>query len=798
MEGIFQVEEYRFCCQGCKHVFLILCGSSGELPEDFRNTELYRRCVATGVIPGNQSAYARVDQSHPSTNPLSGPEEPALTLKGLVGGMWCPACAWVIEECVKRTTGVVGAKVTFVADTIQVQYLPSLVSPEEISGQVRKLGYLLSTGEERGLQEGRKDLLARLSVSAILTMNIMVMSSFLYLGFIRDLTPAVVAYFSYPILCMATPVVFYGGLPILRKAWAAGRFGAASMETLITVSALSAFFYSLLQLARGSIHLYFDTAAMLVTIVLLGRYVEACARDRVLDETGADTFVPQKVRISGKPSGRWLAADAVIPGMPFIVGPGERIPLDGRVVEGIGSLDQSVLTGEALPVVRGPEDHVMAGSLLMEGRLEVVATRSMGDSFLTQMKDLVNEGLHRKSSQEETADRASRLFAPLVLALVIFTATFLWLSGRPPETILLRCLSMLLIACPCALGIAIPLVKVGAMRSGRRKGVLIRNPEALEGVKSLDYVVFDKTGTVTEGSFALLHVVCSETDEEEVLSLVAPIEAESPHFLAREIRRRVREGAVQWQRASGIEEFEGMGVTGVVGKKVVFAGNRRLVDQCGAQLPGFLEVEAAGRETEGMTVVFFGWDHSAKGFLVFGDPLKKGAKELIQWLRDRGIGTMLLSGDNERTTKAVAESLGIPDFFGQMLPSDKVEVIRGLQNKGHRVGMAGDGVNDSAALARADVGIAMGSYLDILKGASDFVVPSSRMSVITDIFDLSARSTRAARQSLFFAFIYNVVAIPIAAAGLLNPIIAVLAMFAGSLTVIGNALRLVRTDKGLK
>ena len=476
--------------------------------------------------------------------------------------------------------GVLDPRVSFFSDTVRLRYSPSIVTPKEIMSKIEKLGYQIPSAAEKTSRGGPKgELLLRLGVSAILTMNAMMLSCALYFGFLRDLAPTVVTYFSYPLLAMTAPVLFYGGMPILKKAWAGVRYGSPSMDTVIAIGALSAFSYSLIRMAQGSIHLYFDTAAMLVTIVLLGRYIEMHAKERVLSEagTGLGEIGPQKVRYAESGIERWVAAEAVKPGDRFVVRSGERIAIDGRIMAGQGLLDQSVVTGEPVPVLRSCEDDVMAGSLLVEGELEISAIRSCRESSLQQIADLMVKALDRKNSREELADAVSRAFVPILFVVTAVTGLVLWYSGVSAEEVLLRCLTMLLISCPCALGVAVPLVKVAIVGLARKKGLLVRNPGALERVPKIDTIIFDKTGTITEGRFALLDVVCDEADEREIFSRISPIESGSSHFLGREILRRAHALGLPAEKGLAVEEIEGLGVTGIVRGGTVFAGNRRLL-----------------------------------------------------------------------------------------------------------------------------------------------------------------------------------------------------------------------------
>ena len=790
-EEVIGEEMVRFCCPGCKQVFLLLATESGCLPAAFKETEIYRVCVESGIIPGGSAGFAAASSVDPD------PDLPPLELTVRVEGMWCPACAWLIEEVLRRTAGVLEPRVSFFSDLAQVKYLPHVISPVEIQSRISRLGYSASPFlQKESVGAGKKDLLARLGVSAILTANVMMLSLALYFGFFGNLSRTVIGYFSYPLLVIATPVVFYGGLPILRKASAGLRYGSTSMDTLISLGTLAAYFYSLVQMARGSIHLYFDTACMLVTLVLLGRYVETAAREKVSSGI-AELYelAGQKVRFLAGAGERWVHPDAVKPADRFVVRSDERSPVDGRIVTGRAVLDESILTGESRPVQKGPGDEVMAGSLVREGELVLTVSRVGPDSTLHQLISLVQEALDKKNPVELLADRITRVFVPIILAIAGTAALLLWLRHVPADEILLRSLTVLLISCPCALGIATPLVKVAMIGVGRSKGILIRNAGALERAKDLDVLVLDKTGTVTEGSFALQRVVAKGLSEQEVLSRLAALENHSSHFLAREVVRRAHELGVKPCEATGVEEFEGRGVRGMVQTKETVVGNRRFMQERGISIPMALDGEAAARERSGRSVIFFAWERSAKGILVFGDPVREGARELIDRLRDRGVATWLVSGDARETTAAVAASLGIEQFLGQVLPAEKADFIGSLMRGGRKVGMVGDGLNDAAALARADVGITFGAGANSIREASDVAILFAEPARILDVLDMSDLATQTIRQNLSVAFFYNAVAIPLAISGLLNPLIAVVAMFGSSFFVIGNALRIARTKR---
>ena len=800
----------HFCCPGCQQVFLILSTSSEGMPANFRETELYKACLESGIIPREEEDLSSREASEEIPNLESSPPPLPLTIK--VEGMWCPACSWLIEEVLRRTKGLLEPRVFFLSDLVQVKYFPHILSPQEILTRISRLGYRPSLFQEgEAIAREKKDLQLRLGVSSILAMNVMMISLALYAGFFRDLSQAAIGYFSYPLWLMTTPVIFYGGLPILRKAYAGLRYGRASMDTLISVGALAAYFYSLVQMARGSLHLYFDTASMLITLVLLGKYIETHAREKIsAGITDLYKLANQKVRlfspiqvlphifsphVAGGGLGedekeRWILAKDAKPGDKFLVLHGERVPVDGRVCSGQGDVDQSIFTGEAMPVKKGPGDEIMGGVLLLEGDLKLEVTRVGQESTLGQMIALMQEALSQKNPVELLADRITRWFVPCIFLVSGAVALFLWRSNSSVDEALLRSLTVLIISCPCALGIAIPLAKVAAMGVGRAKGILVRNPEALEQAKDLDTFVFDKTGTLTEGNFSFQEIIAEGVSRQEALGRVASVEAFSTHFLAKEIVRKAQKESVKMEEAAAFEELEGMGVKGTVEEKEVFIGNRRLMNKFRLDLASSLENRAFSAESRGMTVVFFGWDGRVRGLLVFGDSLKRGVPDLVRKLQARKMIIWLVSGDAPATTRAVAEESGINEFRGQALPQDKVELIRSLQQKGRRVGMVGDGINDAAALVQADVGFALGTGTDIIQEASDFTLLAAEPTRILEVLDLSALNARTVRQNLLFAFLYNGLAIPLAVAGLLNPLIAVFAMFASSLTVIANVLKI--------
>jgi len=794
----------RFCCAGCMAVFQVLFNAPGGVLGDFKETELYRTCVASGIIPGNdlaadQGTEATAGLKSPASTPSPEEDHLAQELVVRIDGMWCTACAWLIDAVLHSMAGVLGTKVLFFSDIAAIKYLPHRTSPRDILSAISRLGYHAALPEDQdGAQKGKKRLLLRLGISSILTVNIMMISFALYGGFFQDLGEDAIRYFSFPLLILATPVVFYGGFPIIKRAWSGLRFRNLSMDTLIAVGALSAYFYSFAMTIKGSVHLYFDTSAMLVTLVLLGKYVEQEARDKasrgMMELYGLATG---KVRLFREKSETWTSSETVKPGDEFLVVSGERIPLDGTIVSGHANLDESILTGESRPIWKSSADEVLGGSFVLDGQLLLRATRSASESSISQMISLLHHAIANKSPVELLADRITRWLVPAILFLATGTVLYLCLHEISLDEALLRGLTVLLITCPCALGIATPLAKVAAIGASRSNGIVIQNSEAFEKTKGLDTFIFDKTGTITEGRFLLAEIFSDGVAREEALRRAASLEALSDHFLAKEIVRKAKDLCLELEEPSSFEFHEGLGIRGTLKSGHVYAGNRGLMEAQGLLLASTMDNRAGLEESIGRTVVFFGWDKEVKGFFTFGDSLRTDAREVVSELQAEGCQVWLVSGDSLATTRSIAHELGVQNFIGQALPEDKMDLVRKLQENGRCVGMVGDGINDALALAQADAGIAFGSGANLVRHACDITILDKDLRKIPAMLRLSALTSKIIRENLLFAFLYNFLGIPLAMAGVLNPMIAVLAMFVSSLTVIGNTLRISKSFRSL-
>lgn len=836
----FDGEARSFCCLGCLNVYAILLESgvvaSGQ---DVRETEVFKRSLALGLISnGGQQAKAGL--------PPIPPDAPTQEALLQVSGMWCSSCAWLIEHALTSERGVLSAEAFFASDLVKVKYCPQYLPPNRIAERIAQLGYRASeyTGENETANAERRDLLLRIGIAGFLWLNIMTLSMALYVGYFEEIAPSVRRFLPFVLMGLATPVIFYSAMPILRLAWRGFLNRTVRMETLLGIGIVAAYVYSAVQAFLGGEHVYFDTASAIVTLVLTGKLIERTAKERTARAiTLLYRMMPKKVRLlaaNPEREERFVTIEALSVGDVFVVKAGERIPADGTVVEGSTHVDESLLTGESSPVEKEPGSQVVAGSVNAGNLIQVSATKVGDDTTLAQIIRMVEHALSSKSSLERAVDRVSRIFVPSVIVVALLTFLVYWLGGFANSgEALMRAITVLVIACPCALGMATPLAITSAIGWASRQGILVSDSRVLETVRKIDAVIFDKTGTVTEGNFALLEVWSASTNSQvsspqfaakaqvpEVLAtrfssalspgfsrlrgedsfrlelepimipnclqIIASLERYSEHPLGRAVVRQAAEQAIELLEAKEIEIRKGLGLTGNVAGRRVFIGNRRLAEEHAGVLPESVEDRAQILENEGRTVALFGWDGEVKGSLAFGDRIREEAIAVFSDLKRRGIRTTIVSGDAHETTAWVAALVGADDFIAEALPDEKTAVIEKLQAQGLTVAMIGDGINDAPALAAANLGIAVGSGADIAMKAAAIVLMSNSLSKLLEVFDLARKTWRVVRQNLFWAFIYNTLGISLAVAGILNPIMAAGAMLLSSLSVIGNSLRLSR------
>ena len=727
-----------------------------------------------------------------------------------VGGMTCASCANRIERKLNKLDGV-SATVNYATEKARIS-APGGVGLETLLGTVEAAGYTAtppSAGADEDPERDLRDLRNRLIGAAVLSVPVVVLA----------MTPAwQFVGWQWVSLLLTLPVWGWAGAPFHRAAWTNLRHGAATMDTLVSMGTTAALAWSLyalflgtagmpgmvhpfeLTISRtdGSGNIYLEVVAAVVTFVLAGRYVELRSRRRAGAALRALLQMGAKdVTVLRDGAEVRVAVDELAVGEEFVVRPGEKVAPDGEVVDGRSAVDVSMLTGESVPVEVRAGDAVVGGCVNSGGRLVVRATRVGSDTALAQMARLVEEAQNGKAEVQRLADRISAVFVPVVAVIAAATLLVWILTGALASTAFTAAVAVLIIACPCALGLATPTALLVGTGRGAQTGILIKGPEILESTRRVDTVVLDKTGTVTTGTMALTGVHTADgTDEATVLRLAGALESASEHPVAAAIAGAATERVGDLPAVTDFANHEGLGVQGVVDGHAVLVGRPRLLEQWSVPLPDDLAAVAADEAARGRTTVAVAWDGAARAVFVVADTVKPTSAEAIAEFRRLGLRPVLLTGDNRAVAETVAREVGIepgPDtVIADVLPADKLAVVERLQEQGRVVAMVGDGVNDAAALARADLGLAMGTGTDVAIEASDITLVRGDLRAAADAVRLSRRTLGTIRGNLFWAFAYNTAAIPLAAFGLLNPMIAGAAMAFSSVCVVLNSLRLRR------
>jgi Cu+-exporting ATPase len=714
-----------------------------------------------------------------------------------ISGMTCASCASRVEASLNEVQGVT-ATVNYATERATVDYDPEAVGPAQLVDAVEAVGYgaVLRAEEHDDERDSAASLRRRLVVSAALSLPVLLLSM---------ITPLQFDGWQWLAFALATPVALWGALPFHRAAWANLRHRAATMDTLVSLGVLAAWLWSVYALLAGDADMYFETASVITTFILAGRYLEARAKRRAGAAIGALLELGAKdvALLDADGRERRVPVERLAPGDRFVVRPGEKVATDGVVEEGSSAVDMSMLTGEPVPVEVGPGSEVAGATVNAGGRVVVRATKVGADTAVAQIARLVTEAQAGKAPVQRLADRISGVFVPAVIVLSLVTFAVWLVAGGSASDAFTAAVAVLIIACPCALGLATPTALMVGTGRGAQLGLLIKGPEVLESTRRVDTIVLDKTGTVTTGRMSVVEVVpAAGVDRVEALRLAGAVENASEHPVGRAIARAASErhamrvagdglaGALQ--PVEGFRNVEGLGVAGVVHGVDVLVGRPALLAERGIDLPAELAAARARAEERGQTAVVAAWDGEARAVLVVSDTVKPSSAEAVASLEDLGLRPVLLTGDNETTARSVAGEVGIDEVIAEVLPADKTEVVRRLQDDGCVVAMVGDGVNDSPALAQADLGLAIGTGTDVAIEASDLTLVSGDLRAAPDAIRLSRSTLRTIKQNLAWAFAYNVAAIPVAAAGLLSPAIAAAAMALSSVSVVANALRLRR------
>ena len=822
-----------FCCGGCRGVYRLLAD------EGLSTYYASRRWDGPGAPVGEGAGVPDLAAFREGVRRRDGGDEVELH----VAGIRCASCVWLIERLLLRTPGVLAARMNYATDRARVRWDPARADLAAVLSRIRAAGYEPRPWSDSAQAAARRaetrDLLVRLGTAAFLASQLMIYQAALYAGYFQGIDAATRKLMEWISLGLTLPIYFYSGAPFLRATWAGLRRGAPGMDALVAIGSGAALVTSVWQMLRGG-EVYFDTAAMIPTLVLVGRYVEAAAKGRASEAVARlAALTPREARRLERTAGgalrRSVPVGEVAVGDRLEIVPGERIPLDGEVEEGASEVDESLVTGEARPVAKAPGARVIGGTVNLHGALVVRVTRVGKETVLAGIVRAVEEAQAAKPRIQAVADRAVGVFVPVMLALA--AGTFAWwrARGAPLDQAMMTAISVVVIACPCALGLATPIAVVVATGLASARGLLVRGGDVLERAARMTDVLLDKTGTATRGRPVLREVVALDAilGERGALALAAVVERQSEHHVGRAIVEAARGRGIELR--AGVREFRAVPGKGVVARihqeqvevevqvevqvevhdpqnpfvlsvapaqagaeskhyhdhDLVLLGNRALLEEHGVDLPAAVDALAREREARGETVAFLAVGGKIRAFLAVADVLRDEAPGAVRDLLAQGLSVAVVSGDGPGATGAAAGALGVA-WIAEATPQEKREEVERRQRAGQRVLFAGDGVNDAPALGQAEVGVAMGRGTDVTMESADVVLVRDDLRLLADLVRLSRRTLAAIRQNVFWAFFYNAVAIPLAMAGLLHPIVAAAAMAASSLFVVGNSLRLRR------
>ena len=739
------------------------------------------------------------------------------TVEFPVTGMTCTNCAMTIERTLKKKVpGVVDASVNFAAERAHVEYIPTITNTDEMITAIEKAGYgaILSDeiveGEDAELVARKaeiKNQTRKFLVGLLFTAPLFFLSMGRDFGFFGSWSHAF--WVNWLMLALASPVQFYTGWDYYTGGWKSLRNRSANMDVLVAMGSSVAYFYSLALLLNPILgkHVYFETSAVIITLIKLGKMLESKTKGR----TGGAIrklmgLRPKTATILEKGEEREIPLSHVKLTDVVIVRPGESIPVDGVVVEGESSVDESMLTGEPIPVDKGPGDKVTGGTINGQGRLKFEAKKVGKDTALAQIIRLVQEAQGSKAPIQALADRVAAIFVPAVLGIAVLTFILWWAIGGQFVPSMIRMVAVLVIACPCALGLATPTAIMAGTGKGAEKGVLFKNSEALEEATRLNTIVLDKTGTITLGKPFVVNVVVSDSminNENDLLKLGASVERGSEHPVGRAIVKEAETRGIDLFEPDAFMALSGLGVQGKIDGKDVLVGKPKWFEEMGFNLHE-TDAQLRSLQDEGKTVMMVAVNNNIAGLIAVADRVKPESKEAIEELHRQNLKVVMITGDNRQTAEAIASEVNIDDIVAEVRPEEKSQKIKELQDKGEKVGMVGDGINDAPALAQADVGLAIGTGTDVAIESGDVILVSGNLKGISKAIQLSRATMRTIKQNLFWAFFYNIILIPVAAGILypfeflpsflrqLHPILAALAMAMSSITVVSNSLRLYR------
>jgi heavy metal translocating P-type ATPase len=768
-----------FCCEGCARVseILDLSGFRG----DRRESSAFLEAARAGLVPADRPAA----EPQPAAGAVGGSGDQREACLGL-DGLWCPSCAWLVESVLEKTPGVRSARVAFFSDLAEIRYDPALLAEKDIAEKIEGLGYKVRT--EGGAPD--RGPLLWFGLAAVLQMNVMWLSYALYAHRASESLSDAAGALPWVLAALSAPVVFVAGAPMFVRAWKALKARALVMDSLIALAAGSAWIYSIIAALRGSHDVYFDGAAGLITFRLLGRLIEQAAfRSATRSGQAVRRLLPRKARRLGLEGPVWVPAEALVVGDRFRVAPGERVPLDGRVVAGVGRVSTAVVDGEPRPRSVEPGSEVPGGSVCGETALDLVATAPAAASLLARVADHVARASGRRGPVAELADSLARVFIPGVLVLSAVTLGGWYLHGVAAGTAFERALSVLVVSCPCALGIAAPLARVIAAGRLARRGIIVRVDGALDELAGASVVAFDKTGTLTRGKPSLAEIQIVGATATDTLGALAALEERAGHPIAHAVREALPASAPR-PEVRGMRAEPGRGITGLLDGAPAWAGRAEWVTSLAGAPPVRLAQAVAREEQEGRTAILFAWGNGRWAALSFGDALRDEAAETVSALNALGLQTTILTGDGRGAAEAVGRRVGVERVVAGCDPDEKARLLEKTREEtGNRALFVGDGINDAPGLA-SSIGVAVATGTDFARETADVLLLEPGIGAIPDLVRAARQMRTVIRQNLAWAALYNAVLVPLAASGRLTPVLAAAAMVTSGLLVVANSLRL--------
>jgi P-type Cu2+ transporter len=781
-----------FCCHACRAIYCMIRDEG--LGEFYRKREWQSSGIPASLRTPSDKETA--DEEVETVAQFIKDEGTVKETDLIIDGIRCASCIWLNEKILERTPGILSARVNFATHRAQVRWDSSQITLGRILSRIRSIGYLARTytpaAQEASFKRQNRDLLFRFGTAAFFSMQLMLFSFGLYAGFFQGIDPVSKRWLEYGALFACTPVLFYSGWPFLRSSVRGVRNRTLNMDVLISLGAFSAYILSVRQMFMGG-EVFFDTSAMIITLVLLGRLIENSAKHKASEAVSRLLALqPQDARMVQGTDRTIVPASRIRKGDLIEIFPGEKIPLDGIVRQGASETDRSLVTGESRPVETSIGSEVIGGSLNGLGSLIVEVTRIGQETVVAQISRLVERAQAATAPIQRFADRLSAYFIPFVIAASGFTFWY-WYRYFYADQSLLNAVSVLVIACPCALGLATPAAVLAGTGYAARKGILIKGGDILERMHKVNTIVLDKTGTITTGKMSIVEIKGSGKDQGEetkILQYAASAEQCSEHLMGSALVRYASDHNIQLLPFDAFRAEPGQGAEASVQGSRVLVGKRVFLESNGIAIDPVWAQEAYQIEQTGKTVVWVSRGDAFLGFIALMDVPKEDSREAVSLLKKMNIDVTMVTGDNTGTAQAIADQTGIASVIAGVLPQGKSEEIVRLRAQGRVVAMVGDGINDAPALAAADIGIAMASGSDIAMESADVVLMRSDLKSVVQAIELSRKTYRIIKQNLFWAFFYNVAAIPLAMAGILNPIVAAAAMAISSVTVVMNSLRL--------